>query len=234
MYQSPHPDDTGLMGASLAAASPSADSLWADAATLKKYDVVLLPCEGNEWTRGPEAHALVDYTSAGGRVFITHYGYTWLHGAAYAETASWQFHGHDDAPLPSDIDVSFPKGKLFSYWLAVVDTTDAPGHLTIVEARQDVASTIAPSQRWISSPSPATLQHYTFNTPVGADETAQCGRVVFSDFHVSSGERNADLTVPFPASCKGLPMTRQEKALEFMLFDVTSCIQKDTDPLPPR
>jgi hypothetical protein len=234
VFQSPHSDDAGLMGATLATATPSADTLWSSVDTLKKYDLVLLPCEGNEWTRGPEAQHLVDYTSAGGRAFITHYGYTWLHDAAFAETASWQFHAHDDAPLASTIDVSFPKGQLFSDWLAAVDSSDPPGQLTIVESRQDVASPIAPAQRWIYSSSPATLQHYTFNTPVGVDEASQCGRVVFSDFHVSSGERNADLTVPFPASCKGLPMSRQEKALEFMLFDVSSCIQKDTDPLPPR
>jgi hypothetical protein len=31
----------------------------------------------------------------------------------------------------------------------------------------------------------------------------------------------------FPRDCAGGPMTAQEKALVFMLFDVSSCVQRD-------
>jgi hypothetical protein len=61
--------------------------------------------------------------------------------------------------------------------------------------------------------------HYTFNTPVGA--ATQCGRVVFSDFHVYTGSGNGW------GNCDSKPMNAQEKLLEFMLFDLTDCVVND-------
>ena len=50
--------------------SPPAVTLWSDAGTLKKYDMVLLACECNESPEEKPAaalQALFDYTTAGGR-----------------------------------------------------------------------------------------------------------------------------------------------------------------------
>lgn len=64
--------------------------------------------------------------------------------------------------------------------------------------------------------------HYTFNTPVGSPAASQCGRAVFSDFHVNNVSNGGGRR--FPAACNNTPMTAQEKILEFMLFDLASCI----------
>lgn len=79
--------------------------------------------------------------------------------------------------------------------------------------------------------------HYTFDTPY--NESPSCGRVVYSDFHVESQAENAaqnggvtNQGVDFPNECQGGgatgAMTTQEKLLEFMLFDLTSCVGPPT------
>jgi hypothetical protein len=66
--------------------------------------------------------------------------------------------------------------------------------------------------------------HFTFNTPVNpAADQAQCGRALFSDFHVSDAQGNNGQT--FPSKCDNKPMNAQEKLLEYMLFDLGSCVQ---------
>jgi hypothetical protein len=246
MYVTPE-SSSGTPPMQLPGGSPPASSLWSDLNTLERYDVVLLPCEGGEY-RKPDAGLgnLVDYTSSGGRLFVTHYSYVWTaFTEPFSSTASWvpdpaQSHNPPD-PFQGLVDTTFPKGAAFYEWLGNVGALDA-GTLPIVDARDDVgAVNLDVGTRWIYGPNPnnsttpVTTQHLTFNTPIDpplasdGDAGVQCGRVVFSDFHVTAGDLN-DNNGLFPASCKSGSLTPQEKALIFMLFDVSSCVQSDQAP----
>ncbi len=221
-------------GLSMSPPSPAASTLWSTAAALDAYDLVLLPCEGAANTKPPSAtQNLIDYTTAGGRVFATHYSYVWIYDAPppFPSTAKWS----PDQPPPNDpltglVDTSFPKGKAMADWLTNVGASPAYGEIEIETPRHDVDDVTAVSQGWITSVVPQTAQHFTFNTPIGADAGAQCGKVVYSDFHVAASEA-ADAGA-FPLACLGGPLTAQEKVIEFMLFDLSSCIQLET--LPPK
>jgi hypothetical protein len=71
---------------------------------------------------------------------------------------------------------------------------------------------------------------FTFDTPVGSAAAQQCGRVVYSGFHV-----NQPASGTTPAYCTG-SLTPQEQVLEFMLLDLASCISIGTPVtavLPP-
>jgi hypothetical protein len=221
-------------GAQLGPMTPLYGELTSSVDSLKRYDIVILECEGM-----PNAKPLADkqnvvgYSEAGGRLFLTHYSYSWAFDIApFAATATWVPDSMrptaNNAPITATIDQSFPKGKAFAEWLLNVKATaPMPGQIQIAAPRHDLNAVMPPAQRWVYTDAPATVQHYTFNTPVGVAEDKQCGRVLFSDFHVND---IGNVSLPFPTECNDLPMTPQEKVLEFMLFDLASCVQPDSKP----
>src|SRR6185503_6782297 len=90
------------------------------------------------------------------------------------------------------------------------------------------------SQRWVYSASPVSTQYLSLNTPVGMPEDKQCGRIVFSDIHVSALDKSLP-NLAYPEGCTTTAMSDQEKALEFMLFDLSACVIPDTKPpMPPK
>jgi len=221
-------------------ALPDANDLWEDAALLNGYDVMVMSCEGSDnVSRSTEAYQNVrGYADVGGRIFGSHWHNGWIHPENEPYPTVVKFasgaHGFDD-PITAQIDVSFPKGMAFSEWLVNVGATPTPGQITIQGAEHSVDSvTAGVAQRWIygddAEKNTPMVQYFSFNTPIGG---AECGRMVFSDLHVSAGMGTDSGKVPFPTGCTTTTLTPQEKALEFMLFDLSSCVQSDMDPVTP-
>jgi hypothetical protein len=215
-----------------------AAQFWSAAPNLKTYDIVLLSCEGD--TFAPEKpqnalQALLDYTNIGGRVFASHWHRYWFHPDAPAQsvfTSVGAWADQKDPPNPSTgvINDTFPKGKAMKEWLVNVGASTVPGQIMINEPRDNIAS-VDPkqAQQWITLMNRQVVEYLSFNTPQAAPDDQKCGRVVYSDLHVSSGEGWG----PWPSGCTSHPLSAQEKALEFMLFDLSSCIQSDTAPPAP-
>ena len=59
------------------------DQLWSNVLTLKNYDMVLFACQGWSIDRTSALPNIVDYTSAGGRLYVTHLGAAWLDGTKF-------------------------------------------------------------------------------------------------------------------------------------------------------
>jgi hypothetical protein len=220
--------------------APQAD-LWPDAATIKKYDILLLACEGaGEDVVGPDKPepsraAMLEYMNSGGRIFMSHLHKYWLvHGPAPLPTVA-TFVEKPDLPNPTTafIDTSFPKGAALSEWMVNVGGSTMAGEFSLNQGQHTVdAVNMATSQRWIYGKTPESVMYYTFNTPIGTKPEEQCGRVVFSDIHVSSGDTPGS---PFPSGCTTKELSAQEKALVFMLFDLSSCVNPDKErPKPPK
>jgi hypothetical protein len=217
-----------------------AGSLWKVPEEVTETDPVPLP-------RPPAMQLEVrKYADLGGRIFGSHWHHRWINSddttpdnpypasgpalATFAKSAG----GVPD--LAVSVDASFPKGLAFRDWLVSVNATTTPGSLFVEEVEHSVdAVNPALARRWIYGKdedpkhAPDMVQYFSFTAPVGAAE--ECGRMVFSDVHVSfGGDEDADK--PFPDRCNASPDTElspQEKALEFMIFDLSSCIQKEDD-----
>jgi hypothetical protein len=138
----------------------------------------------------------------------------------------------------------FHKGVALQKWLGVVNALGQSGvpatELSIFQPRFDVTvgPSNTPSQAWITSDSQGVAgmtQYFSFDTPVnlnppmGPDPggVTYCGRAVYSDLHVGGDPSTSDMPPP-PGGCMSGPLSPQEKALEFMLFDLSSCVIPDT------
>jgi hypothetical protein len=213
-------------------------NLWGTLDNLMRYDVVLLACEGAQYaeTKPEESLAAMhEYASAGGRVFASHWHNYWLEHAPapWPDTATWDHQNDPPEPFTGLIDETFPKGQALSEWLVNVGASTTPGEMDIQAPQHTVASVNTEySTRWIYSESPQIpgVQYFTFNTPADVPADQQCGRVVYSDIHVSQGDSVGE---PFPEGCNTPDLTPQEKALLFMLFDLSACITPDDEPPPP-
>jgi hypothetical protein len=141
----------------------------------------------------------------------------------------------------------FPKGVSLQKWLTnthALGTDNVPaGELAIYAPRYNalVTPNNPPSQPWITSDGSGmqgSTMYLSFDTPVDSPlqpdggAPAFCGRAVFSDLHVAGNPATND-TSPPPNGCDNVDLSPQEKALEFMLFDLSSCVSSDTVPPPP-
>ncbi len=214
---------------------PNATTLYNSPTELAKYDVVIADCVGSEQNKSAAQRGNIEtYANGGGRLFTSHYGYVWLYDkpAAISFTATATWNAGQATPPNQDgyIDSSFVKGQTFAQWVYAVNaqavtSTLAVPRVRINTVRRDFDSVNVPAERWVfgtadgnavSAFNPAIPFQYAFNTPLAAQPADKCGRVLFSDFHVSSGGT-------FP-NCTAGPMTPQEKVFEYLIFDLTSCV----------
>ncbi len=226
-------------GALMSPSTPDESTLTGVKATLNNYDVVMFPCQGQQFLQPADSLAnLGSYADAGGRIFATHYAYAYLDpnpplNAPFTGVADWEPEQSEPKPDPgiATINTSFDDGANLAQWLTnagstVAGTTD---QVQIGTLRRDLKDIIPPTQNWLNLNNPSygnPIMQMTFNTPVGAPAQGQCGRVVFNEYHVFD-QNLIFSTVDFPRECPSLPanMSPQEQVLEYELFDLSAFVQ---------
>jgi hypothetical protein len=162
--------------------------------------------------------------------------------------ATWTGGAGDDGAQANGIIIQtlngngmpFPKGVAFFNWLTGVNalgvTGAPPMELPMIPPKLNamVGTGNTPSQPWVKDDMYGNASYFSFDTPVNLNPPPPgpdpgggpiyCGRAVYSDLHVSGAQATAD---PSPG-CTNADLTPQEKALEFMLFDLSSCVIPDT------
>jgi len=238
---------------------PQATTLWGNTTKMLGYDIVALSCEGSQYAdvKMPFYANMKRYADSGGRIFASHLHFNWLWKgpAPWPMTAAYTGGSQEaqDPPNPSTatIDTTFPKGAALADWLAANGASPTRGQIQIYDSAHSVSAVTPPTQRWIYLPTNpnwtsqgTSTQYMTFNTPVEAAADAQCGRVVHTDLHVKAAPAAAGESkdksdpgangTPFPTGCTSVTLSAQEKALEFLFFDLSACLQPDKDmPVPP-
>jgi len=247
-----------LSGGTAGDCTTGACPLWSNKQSLESYDAVFLSCEcaENNQTKPPSSLlAMHDWVSEGGAIFATHSQATWFkHGPAdFQGIASWTDGPASGATGPFAVDGTFPTGMIFRQWLANVGAADANGFVTLDPA--DVSTSVTAvgpmTTEWIDDTSTAQqggsalsggVKAFSFVAPIvdAGQSYNHCGKAYFTDIHAGGGQAMEDTSAdgpgspgPVPGICTGGPMTAEEKALEFLLFENDTVCFGDSEPPPP-
>jgi hypothetical protein len=221
---------------------PDSQTLWGSLEKLKQYDVVILSCEGGQYPETKsQAHMdnMKAYADFGGRIFMSHWHNVWIEGgshegapqapAVWTEIATWNNSSTTFTGTDTIDEVNNPKGTSFATWMLNVGGSPMRGQIPIQDSTgKNTCESIdnAKAERWVYWQDGGNQfpQNFQFTTPNELPIEQRCGKVVFSDMHVSGDSQSSPGGDGFPTECANSGLTPQEKALAFMLFDLASCV----------
>jgi hypothetical protein len=242
--------------------------LWASRQSFESYDLAMFSCqcgEGTGMTESPAAYtALRDWLDEGGKVFASHYHYTWFENnpsADFKGVANWGNTGNNDIASSTgqtyDLDTSFPKAVTFGQWLGVVGAINSPGggppmyspppNIKLSYVADSMKTVNATANRWIYDPATGMgeggtandVKYMSFGTPIGGAPIPDggpeggkqyCGKAVYTDLHTGGSLLAQAKNVP--GDCMAGDLSAQQKALEFLFFDLAACVTDDKQPPP--
>lgn len=219
-------------GAEIDSSTPSENVLMGSSSVLNSYDVLMLPCEGGEYTQPAQQLAnLITFANDGGRVYSSHFSYDWLfQNPPFNAVVDWDVNQGTPPNGDATVNTSFTGGQTLQTWLQNLTPSIPPGQMALETLRVDTNGVVAPTQSWLtlnssgfpSNPSP--VMQFVFDTPIATPTNPtpnQCGRVLFNEYHVENLITSKP-SMSFPSECTGsASMTPQEKLLEYMLFELT-------------
>jgi hypothetical protein len=245
---------------SMAGAPLSYQSLWDTSADLMPYDILLLSCEGGEtFNANPpalEEYLNAGGRAFASHYQYAWFAGPLESAQSYAAPADWgpalaTWKGGENTTAAQAngkiVETLNGSGKPFAKGLALSEWLGLNGALGVLGApamelpmrppkfNAVVGPSNTPSQPWVLDDMSPNTMYFSFDTPVNAPPAvdggppAYCGRAVFSDIHVGDETTPADAPPP-PGGCSSADLSPQEKALEFMLFDLSSCVIPDTVP----
>jgi hypothetical protein len=229
-------------------------TLWGtatDPGKLNNYDMVILSCEGAQHVETKPQQAmdhLKEYADLGGRVFLSHWHNIWIEGSTtganangarpdiWLKLAQWSNSTDNSGPSTDALDErNDPRGASFATWMQNVGGSP-PDMRGLVPIQNLTGRSTCTSidfnnvEQWVYWQKDATTQltqNFLFSTPNEKPRGQRCGKVAFSDMHVSGGPLTDanNIVLPYPESCgTETDLSPQEQALAFMFFDISSCI----------
>jgi hypothetical protein len=128
----------------------------------------------------------------------------------------------------------FPQSAALKAWLGNVGALNGSGEIIVpsANARADAVVTSAnQATSWVQtdpSVAPASTQVFSWDMPLPATDGGvppTCGRVVYTDMHVSGSAADYQGSTVVPTGCDTTSaLSPDEDAIEFILFNLSSCV----------
>jgi hypothetical protein len=256
-----------LVGTPAAGLSSGTAGTWGSPVFTKQayeyYDISIFSCECKEHAESAAGRqALHDWLGEGGKVFASHYHYTWFSAGPtdFQGVANW-LGGSVAAGMGTySLDTSFPKGMKYATWLQNVGALNGANTIALASVATSVSTVNAPTTRWIYDNSTTTtadgatstgnVKYLSFLTPIGGMPRPP------SDAGAAGADAGPEMTGPLycgkavftdlhtsssllstvtsvPSGCNGATLTPQQAALEFLFFDLSACVAPENIPPPP-
>jgi hypothetical protein len=215
--------------------------------------------DGSDTSQGGKVR---QYVNRGGRMFLSHLSFSWVHqngSTAYpnnataaqaratglGQSSTWDTNLSTNSTGTGVVSIigtrpqASPRIGVFSDWMDFEDVANPPNRtFTISDPRSQNLTIGTSTEEFVyRSDGNQRVQQFSFNTPYAAPDTAACGRVAYSGFHVvpTGGGTTPFQNATFPTHCtnalanNGI-LTPQEKILLFMLFDLGTCVGEEPEP----
>ncbi len=216
---------------------------------MRQYNLIFLNCSETTYSGGLLADSqvkqnLVDYVASGGRLYATDWSYDFVQqppsfspyicfedDQACTVTTPHGFHtapsrGAGDTPFDADVDTSTEAGQNLAAWLTKLPTPVLGGKVHIQDLLPEwvlihqTALDLAkfPSTTWLNGTVKGRKRplSVTFDYP----QEMACGKVLYSSYHT---REHAAQTL-FPGYCASGKMITQEHVLEYLIFELSSCV----------
>lgn len=227
-------------------------SLLTDLNKMLQYNLIFLNCSDDTFSADLVKNASVrknlhDYIARGGRLYVTDWSYDFIgqvpefspyicfndnkpctdlspHGRY---TATDAFKTANTGNVDADIDQSHEAGKNLAIWMSKLKNPSPGGK---VQIRDDIGSWVLmrqtamdqakyPSTTWLTGTMNGAKRPFTvsFDFPAAPQS---CGKVLYSSYHT----REHELPDRFPKYCPKGKMNAQEQVLEYLIFEISSCV----------
>lgn len=249
-----HLYDNAKPGGAGAPGGANIGSLVRDLNRMLEYNIIFLNCSDVDYAQSLLSDPaviknLAEYVRRGGRLYVTDWSYNFIQQVPEFSpficfnddkpctvTTPHGFHQAtgvgrtgSQTTFYADINQRFAGGKALAQWVGYLPTPIRGGrvriddpvasYVLIRQLAQD--QTRHPATTWLSADLASAVRPVTvsFDYPPGE---AACGRVLYSTYHTREHE---DHSAPFPRYCPAGSMTGQEHVLEYLIFELGSCIQ---------
>jgi hypothetical protein len=222
---------------------PSFKNLVADLNKMKSYNIIFINCTANtfekELANATIRKNLNDYVNAGGRLYVTDWSYDWIEQVEpFSPFIDFEPGASPNTPEPLNAAALGADGlkvtakikdPQMAQWLTAFPGAISGGNSHIEHflinwvimhklgqgTKLWVEGSIKSSSGSLTGTRPLTV---TFNFK-------NCGKVLYSSYH-TEGREDESVIAPkaFPAYCGGT-FSPQDRILEYLIFDIASCIK---------